>query len=164
MRKPSDKPSEFSTCTPVTSECKLPYGVVGNIHDTVSSPAVRENTSQPTVSRSNQKLHLDAYILSFATENLLLLLFVPKLIEYFQFVSRDSRALSQLEMNRTGATYKFKVSFSAFVRKKVVKCMKKYPLSINNDECTYSNSQKMFSTIVNYCDPEIGESVVQHYE
>ena len=40
--------------------------------------------------------------------------------------------------------------------------MKKYPFSINIDECTSSNSQKVFS--ISYFDIEIGESVVQHYE
>ena len=42
--------------------------------------------------------------------------------------------------------------------------MKKYPFSINIDECTFSNSQKVFSILVSYFDIEIGESVVQHYE
>ena len=42
--------------------------------------------------------------------------------------------------------------------------MKKYPFSINIDECTSSNSQKVFSILVSYFDIEIGESVVQHYE
>ena len=40
--------------------------------------------------------------------------------------------------------------------------MKKYPFNINIDECTSSNSQKVFSILVSYFDIEIGESVVQH--
>ena len=42
--------------------------------------------------------------------------------------------------------------------------MKKYPFSINIDECTSNNSQQVFSIPVIYFDIEIGESVVQHYE
>ena len=42
--------------------------------------------------------------------------------------------------------------------------MKKYPFSINIDECTSNNSQKVFSILVSYFDIEIGESVAQHYE
>ena len=41
--------------------------------------------------------------------------------------------------------------------------MKKYPFSINNDECTSNNSHKVFSILVSYFDTEIGASVVQHY-
>ena len=40
--------------------------------------------------------------------------------------------------------------------------MKKYPFSINIDEFTSNNSQKIFSILVSYFDIEIGESVVQH--
>ena len=45
--------------------------------------------------------------------------------------------------------------------------MKKYPFSINIDECTSNNSQKVTSILVNYVsyfDIEIGESVIQHYD
>ena len=42
--------------------------------------------------------------------------------------------------------------------------MKKYPFSINIDECTSNNSQKLFSILLSSFDVEIGESVVQHYE
>ena len=42
--------------------------------------------------------------------------------------------------------------------------MKKYLFSINVDECTFNNSQKVFSIFVSYFDIEIGESVVQHYQ
>ena len=41
--------------------------------------------------------------------------------------------------------------------------MKKYPFSINIDECTSNNSREVFSILVSYFDTEIGASVVQHY-
>ena len=76
---------------------------------------------------------------------------------------RDLKASSQLQMNRTAATYKFKHGLSVYVRKNVVDCMKKYPFSINIDECTSNSSLKVFSILVSYFDTEIGASVVQHY-
>ena len=66
-------------------------------------------------------------------------------------------------MNRTAATYKLKHGLSVYVRKNVVDCMKKYPFSINIDECTSKNSHKVFSILVSYFDTEIRTSVVQHY-
>ena len=48
-------------------------------------------------------------------------------------------------MNRTAATYKLKHGLSVYVRKNVVDCMKKYPFSIDIDECTSNNSHKVFT-------------------
>ena len=95
-------------------------------------------------------------------ENLLPLSFVPKLIEFSQFLSRDPKDLPQAQMNWTAVSYKLKHGISVCVRKKVVECMKKYPYSINIDECTSNNSQKVFHIYVSYFDREIEELVVQH--
>ena len=67
-------------------------------------------------------------------------------------------------MDRTAASYQLKHRLSVYVCKKVVDCMKKYSFSINIDECTSSNTQKVFSILVSYFDVEIEQSVVQHYE
>ena len=48
--------------------------------------------------------------------------------------------------------------------KEVVDCMKRYHFCINKDECTFNNSQKIFSIHMSYFDIEIGKSVVQHYK
>lgn len=69
-------------CTPVTSECALPYVHAENICTTDSCSALKENTSHPILCVSYCKLHLEVYILCFATENSLLLLFTPKLIQF----------------------------------------------------------------------------------
>ena len=42
--------------------------------------------------------------------------------------------------------------------------MQNCPFSINIDECTSSNSQKVFSILVSYFDVESGESFAYHYE
>ena len=42
--------------------------------------------------------------------------------------------------------------------------MKKYLFSINIDEFTSNNSQKVFSILISYLNIEIGESVLQYYE
>ena len=67
-------------------------------------------------------------------------------------------------MNQTAASYKLKHGVLVHICKKVVDCMKRYPFSINIDECTSNISQKVFSILVSYFDIEIGESVAQHYE
>ena len=124
---------------------------------------MKENTSHPIASVSDQKHHLEAYILSFVAEDLLPQSSVStKLIEFSQFLSRDPKALSQLQTNRTAVSYKLKHGLSVYIREKVVDCMKKYPFRINIDECTSNNSQQVVSILVSYFDTEIGKSVVQH--
>ena len=124
-RKPTiDSSSEISTCTPLARECTMPYGVAENVHTTAACPSLKENTSRPIVSVSDRKHHLEGYILSFIAESSLPLSVVPKLIEFSQFLSRDPKALYQLRMNRTAASYKLKHGFSVYIRKKVVDCIK----------------------------------------
>ena len=67
-------------------------------------------------------------------------------------------------MNQTAASCKLKQGLSIYVLEEVGDCMKKYPFSINVDERTSNNSQKVFSILLSYLDIEIGESGVQHYE
>ena len=141
----------------------MPYSVAENVHTTATCPSLKENTSRPAVSISDHIHHLEAFILSFTAENLLPLSTVPKLIEFSQFLARNPKALSQLQINRTTATYKLKHGLSVYIRKNVVDCMKKYTFSINIDEYTSNNSYKVFSILVSYFDTELGASVVQHY-
>ena len=62
-------------------------------------------------------------------------------------------------MNRTAASKKLKHGLSVYLCKKVVDCMKKYPFSIDIDECTSNNSQQVFSILVSYFDIEIGNQL-----
>ena len=122
------------------------------------------NTSRRIIRVSDRKHHLENYILYFIAENSLPLSVVPKIIESFQFLSRDPKALPQLRVNLAAASYKLKHGLSVYIRKKVFDCMKRCPFGINVDECTSNNSQKVLSILVSYFDIEIGESVGQHYE
>ena len=96
-RKPTiDSSSEISTCTPLACECTTPYCGVENVHTTAACSLLKEKISHPIVSVSYHKHHLEAYIVSFVAENLLLLSVFPKLIEFSQCLSRDPKGLSQL--------------------------------------------------------------------
>ena len=74
----------------------MTFSVAENVHTTAACPSLKENTSHPIVSDSDRKPRLEAYILSFVAEDLLLLSIIPKSIEFSQFLSRDPKALSQL--------------------------------------------------------------------
>ena len=67
-------------------------------------------------------------------------------------------------MNELMLRISLNIGFQFMFVKGVVDCMKRYHFCINIDECTFNNSQKIFSIHVSYFDIEIGESVVQHYK
>ena len=84
--------SEINTYTPLVHEWAMPYGVAENVHTTATCLLLKENTW-------HHKHHLEAYVLSFVRENSLPILLLPKLIEFSLFLSRDLKALSQVQMN-----------------------------------------------------------------
>ena len=139
----SESSSEIGTCTPLAHALCCSRKCPHHCH----MPFVEREYFASIFSVSDHKHHLEAYVLSFVAENSLLLSVIPKLMEFSQFLSRDPKALSKLQMNQTAASYKLKHGLSVYVRKKVVECMKKYPFSINIDECTSSNSQNVFSIL-----------------
>ena len=64
------------------------------------------NKINPVVSLVDRKHHLEAYVISFVVENSLPLSSVPKFIEFAKNLARDHKALSEIKMNRTAASYK----------------------------------------------------------
>ena len=104
LRKPtSDSSSEISICTPLAHECTITYA-----HTTATCPSLKENISRLILSVLDCKHHIEAYVLSCVAENSLPLSVVPRLIGFSQFLSRDPKALSQLQMNWTATSYKLK--------------------------------------------------------
>lgn len=152
------------TCAPLKKPCSLPYGVPENVHEASTCPSLQEEVPRKIYSLVDRTVNLEAYILSFAAENSLPLSSVPKLIEFGKFLSRDRKALSRVKMERTATTYKLKDGLSVYIHKTVVEKMKKYPFSINIDECTSNNNHKVFSILVSYFDEEEGMCKVEHYE
>ena len=79
-----------------------------SVHTAATCPLLKQNALCPIVGVSGRKHHRGAYILSLVAENSLPLSINPKLTELSQFFSRDPKALFQLQINRTAASYKLK--------------------------------------------------------
>ena len=108
--------------------------------------------------------HLEAYVISFVVENSLPLSSVQKFTEFAKNLAIDHKALSELKMNRTAASYKLVDGLNVFECKKIVDAMKSYPFSISIDECTSNNHHRVFSILVSYFDEILGLSIVQYYK
>ena len=70
----------------------MPNGIAENVHTSPKCPAL-QNKSNPVVSLTDHKHDLEVYVIFFVVENSLLLLSVPKLIEFARNLSRDHKAL-----------------------------------------------------------------------
>ena len=155
--------TELHKCIQKSSECNLPYGIAENVHTTSKCPAMR-NKINPVVSLVDRKHHLEAYVISIVVENSLPLSSFPKFIKFAKYLARGHKALSELKMNRTIASYELVDGLNVYERKKIVDAMKSYPFSIDIDECTSNNHHKVFSILVSYFDEILGLSVIQHYK
>ena len=94
----------------------MPYEITENVHTTSKCPAMC-NIINPVVSLVDCK-HLEVYVISFVVENYLSLSSVPKFIEFAKNLARDHKALPELKMNSTAASYKLVDGLNVYEHKK----------------------------------------------
>ena len=104
----------------------------------------RQPAARPIISIKDRVHNTEAFILSFAVENSLPLSKVPKLVEFAKFLAKDTKALNEVKMDRTAATYKIKDGLSHHKHNLLIKKMRIVPFSINMDECTSNSNKKVF--------------------
>ena len=73
----------------------------------------------------------------------------------------DTKALNEVPFSHTFA--KYKIIDRLALHKKIIETMKKFPFSINVDECTATSGMKVFTITVSYFDETASESIVDHY-
>ena len=69
-----------------SQKCNLPYRIAENVRTSSKCPAL-QNKSNPVVSLTDCKHHLEMYVISFVVENSLSS--IPKLIEFARNLSSD---------------------------------------------------------------------------
>ena len=144
--------------------CDLPYGVASNVHDSETCSTKRQPAARPIISIKDRVHYTEAFILSFAVENSLPISKVPKLVEFAQYLAKDIKALNEVKMDRTAATYKLKYGLSHHKHNLLIKKMRTFPFSINMDECTSNSNKNVFSILISFFDEVKGECVVEHYD
>ena len=104
----------------------MPHGIAENVHTSSKCPAL-QNKSNPVVSLIDCKHHIEAYVISFVVENSLPITSVLKLIDFAKKLSRDHKALSNLKMNHTAASYKLVDGVNLYEQNNIPDAMKSYP-------------------------------------
>lgn len=141
-------------------EKTVPYGV----HPMFQGVAKQQVPAPATLTPLSDRVsNAEATVLAFTAENSLSFSLVPGLIELAKSLACDKKSLDGLGMNRTTASYKTKFGVGKTFRDELVKVMKVTKFSLNMDESTSSNYQKVLTVLVSYFCCEKKQVVVKHF-
>lgn len=105
----------------------------------------------------------EAMLLAFTAEYSLSFAIVPSLIQLGKTLSQDKRALEHLEMSRTTASYKTRFGVGKTFEDKLLQNLRSVHFSLNIDESTSSNYQKVLTVLASYFSLDLNKVVVQHF-
>lgn len=113
---------------------------------TVDPPKLPE----PLTSISDRIVNLESMLVSFLAEKSLPFSLAPDILELAKALSNDRKALSELKMHHTAATYKLQYGVAKTFQEKLSEDLKKNYFSLNIDESTSNNFQKIVTVLVNF--------------
>lgn len=105
----------------------------------------------------------EAMVLAFAAEHSQSFSIVPDLIDLAKALAADRKALDSLSMNRTTVSYKTQFGIGKSFRDQLVSTLRSTKFSLNMDESTRSNFQKVLTILASYYCVEKKQVVVKHF-
>ena len=124
---------------------KAPYG----IHSMLKSAATpQEPTPAPITPLQDSIANAETMDLAFTAENSMSFAMVPAVIELLKVLARDKKTLYSLSLNRTTASYKTRFGVVKKFSEEVIDDMKTNFFSLNMDESTSSNFQRVLTILV----------------
>lgn len=108
-------------------------------------------------------VNAEATVLGFVAEHSLSFALVPSLIDFAKKLSADKKALNSLQMSRTTASYKTRFGLSRTFEENLLDNLRSEFFSLNLDESTSSNLEKVLTILVSYCCPERKQVVINHF-
>ncbi|CAC5390542.1 unnamed protein product [Mytilus coruscus] len=143
-----------------TKESNVPYG----IHPMFKSLSVQQNDAKPVTPLNDRVINTEAMVLGFAADHSLPFSLVPKLIGLSKTLAKDKKVLDQLSMNRTTAAYKMRFGLGKTFQNELIEIMRTSYFSLNLDESTSNNYQKVLTILVSYYCPKLKEITVRHFK
>lgn len=129
---------------------------------TTAAPSLE--TSQPMVPVKDRVVNSEAMVLGFMAEHNLAFSLVPDLIDLAKALAADKRALDELSIDRTSASYKMKYGLGKTMNDNLVKDLRCFFFSLNIDEATSKNLHRVLSVLVSYFSPLLKQVVVHHLD
>lgn len=107
---------------------------------------------------------MEATILGFLSDKNLPFRLAGDLVDLCRETSRDTKALNQVALGDTAASYKTVYGVAASMKTEIIKDLQTTPFSLNIDESTSKNDKKVLSILVSYFCQDVGKVVVRHLE
>ncbi|GBN85450.1 hypothetical protein AVEN_67196-1 [Araneus ventricosus] len=136
--------------------CTSYYGIDQSL---LGSKQVSNNA---TLSLNDRRANQEAVLACFVAEISLLFSLMPKLVELCQILAKDRPALSKLKMERTAATYITGHGVAKTMREELVAKLNKNYFSMNVDEATNNNGDKIIHVLVRVYDDEKEKIITAH--
>lgn len=92
----------------------------------------------------------EAMLLGFLAEKSLPFSLAPDLLDLVKELSKDRKALNGIKMHRTAASYKLRLGVAKTFEENLLEDLKKEKFSLNIDESTSNNNEKVVTVLVNY--------------
>lgn len=136
-----------------------PYGL--HPRYAVFSPTTEETLPQPSVPLPDRIVNNEAMLLSFLAEKNLSFSIAPDIIELAKELAKDIKALDRMSMHRTAASYKLRIGVAQTFHEQMLSDLRNTYFSLNLDESTSNNHQKIVTVLVNFLGSE-KKIVIKH--
>ncbi|GBN21498.1 Nuclear transcription factor Y subunit gamma [Araneus ventricosus] len=125
-------------------------------------PGSKQVCENVTLSLNDRGANQKVVLPCFVAENSLPFPLTPKLVELCQTLTKDRPALSKLKMERTAATYITGHGVAKTMREELVTKLNKNYFSMNVDEATNINGDKIINVLVRVYDDEKEKIITAH--
>ncbi|KAK9976852.1 hypothetical protein ABG768_018673 [Culter alburnus] len=131
--------------------------------DNIIVAASPNNPVQPRIpSLCNRVAQDQALVLGFVAENSLPLSITPGLVDLAKVLAKDPKALAELSMDRTSASYKLNYGVKNTIQDEVLEEIRSVPFSLNIDEATSKTYKRILGVLVSYWSEKLQRTVMQH--
>jgi hypothetical protein len=133
------------------------------LHEMFANVAVRkEQQPKPVVPVPDREKNAEATILGFIAEHSLPYTIAPALVELVKELSKDRNALNGLSMHDTTALYKMRYGLAKTMHEELVETLRTTKFSMNIDEATSTNLERVLAVLVSYYCEKEKKVVVRH--
>lgn len=126
------------------------------------SKAVQPKKIETFTPLQDRTTNAEATTLGFLAEKSLPFSLAPDLVDYARAMSKDKAALGNVNISRISASYKMKYGLSKTFQESLIDDLQHNKFSLNIDEATSSNLNKVLGILVSYYSPALQKVVIQH--
>ena len=116
----------------------------------------------PNIPLSDRVINLEAMVLGFAAEHGIAFNVIPEVLKLTKALAVDKKALDNLNMNRTTASYKTRFGVAKTFDSELVETLRTTFFSLNMDESTSSNFQRVVTILVSFFSPKSNQVEIHH--